>query len=217
MRKILITLIIFTLLFPNIYCYALDEPEEQNNYSDEFPYPKLDDSMKELKEKRRIIDQQRLEEIKAKKLEKEGKEENTELPESSSDSNKKSEDNNESIIPSLIVRLRGKHSSKYLCSYKFIETENDCERELEKILITDYKSLLKRNSLKVRTGENINFEFNKEPKKMVAYIWGEDNKEISLKRGCMKVPDMEGKYVIAIEATYKNGSIKYAIVLDIRK
>ena len=40
---------------------------------------------------------------------------------------------------------------------------------------------------------------------------------IKVKRGCITVPDIDGKAVILIEGTYNNGYIKYAIVLDIRK
>ena len=50
---------------------AYEEPDDSGESENEesFPYPKLDDLMKELKDKRKQIEQQRLEEIKAKKLE----------------------------------------------------------------------------------------------------------------------------------------------------
>ena len=62
---------IVTLLTPLKIPMAYEEPDDSGESENEesFPYPKLDDLMKELKDKRKQIEQQRLEEIKAKKLE----------------------------------------------------------------------------------------------------------------------------------------------------
>ena len=121
------------------------------------------------------------------------------------------------VIPSLIVRLRGKHSTKYLCSYSFTEVENNSEKIIAKDIITDYEKLLKKSSLKVRANENINFQFSTDPKEITVSIWNLDNKALTVKRGCIKVPDLEGKYVLIVKGNYKNGFVKYAVVLDIRK
>lgn len=221
MKKILLIIIMVTLLTPLSTAMAYEENtnSNENEYDNSFPYPKLDDLLKELKEKRKQIEQQRLEEIKAKKMEKgELIDESIENDKPSKD-NENSKDNHkkEDIIPSLIVRLRGKHSNKYLCSYSFTEDSNNSENIIAKDIITDYEKLLKKSSLKVRANENINFEFSIEPKEMIVRIWNLDNKTLSVKRGCIKVPDLEGKYVLLVEGKYKNGSVTYAVVLDIRK
>ena len=85
---------------------------------------------------------------------------------------KETEKNKEKeVIPSLIVRLRGKHSTKYLCSYSFTEVENNSEKIIAKDIITDYEKLLKKSSLKVRANENINFQFSTDPKEITVSIW----------------------------------------------
>ena len=119
-------------------------------------------------------------------------------------------------IPSLIVRLRGKHSTKYLCSYHFVIENENTESELDKTNFDDYQLLLKKPSLKVRAGEVINFEFSEEPIKVRAYIWGDEIKELEMKRGTIRVPELDKKIVVGVEGTYKNGKILYAVVLDIR-
>ena len=78
------------------------------------------------------------------------------------------------------------------------------------------KKLLKKTSLKVRAGEVINFEFSEQPLKVRAYIWGDEIKELDMKRGTIKVPQLDKKIVVGVEGQYKNGSILYAVVLDIR-
>ncbi len=213
---------IVTLLIPLKITIAYDEVNDSKsneNNETHFPYPKLDDLMKELKEKRNEIEQQRLEQIKAKKLEQ--SELMDESDEEDTDSKKENEklenDKEEEVIPSLIVRLRGKHSAKYLCSYSFTKVENNSEKIIAKDIITDYESLLKKSSLKVRAYENINFEFSTEPNEITVSIWNLNNKELTVKRGCIKVPDLEGKYVLIIRGNYKNGFVNYAVVLDIRK
>ena len=68
-----------------------------------------------------------IQEIKAKKLEQ--GELIDESAEEGKDDKKDTEKNKEKeVIPSLIVRLRGKHSTKYLCSYSFTEVENNSEK-----------------------------------------------------------------------------------------
>ena len=119
-------------------------------------------------------------------------------------------------IPSLIVRLRGKHSIKYLCSYHFIIEDDNTESELDKTNFDDYQTLLKKSSLKVRAGEVINFEFSEKPIKVKAYIWDDEIKELEMKRGTIKVPQLDKKIVVGVEDTYKNGKILYAVVLDVR-
>lgn len=213
----MIIALLIPLKIPMAYEESDDSGTSENNEG--FPYPKLDDLMKELKEKRKQIEQQRLEEIKAKKLEQ------GELIDESAEESKDAKKNDEKVektkeeevIPSLIVRLRGKHSAKYLCSYNFTEVENNSEKIIAKDIITDYEKLLKKSSLKVRANENINFQFSTEPKDITVSIWNLDNKALTVKRGCIKVPDLEGKYVLIIKGSYKNGFVKYAVVLDIRK
>ena len=196
MKKILLVVMIVTLLTPLKIPMAYEEPDDSGESENEesFPYPKLDDLMKELKDKRKQIEQQRLEEIKAKKLEQ--GELIDESAEEGKDDKKDTEKNKEKeVIPSLIVRLRGKHSTKYLCSYSFTEIENNSEKIIAKDIITDYEKLLKKSSLKVRANENINFQFSTNPKEITVSIWNLDNKPLTVKRGCIKVPDLEGKYV----------------------
>lgn len=199
-------------------------PENNTEEKTEGQYKKLEDLKKELKEQRKIIEQQRLEEIRAKELEKQQNIE-TDL------NNKKDGDNKEEVktpedkpkvekkeeIPSLIVRLRGKHSSKYLCYYNFIKNKDNEEKILSKEIITNYENLLKKPALKVRPGEVINFEFSEKPKNIKTYIWDEEMNKIKIKKGCIKVPNLDKKIVIAIDGNYKDGYIRYAIVLDIRK
>lgn len=218
MKKILLVVMIVTLLTPLKIPMAYEEPDNSGESENEesFPYPKLDDLMKDLKDKRKQIEQQRLEEIKAKKLEQ--GELIDESAEEGKDDKKDTEKNKEKeVIPSLIVRLRGKHSTKYLCSYSFTEVENNSEKIIAKDIITDYEKLLKKSSLKVRANENINFQFSTDPKEITVSIWNLDNKALTVKRGCIKVPDLEGKYVLIVKGNYKNGFVKYAVVLDIRK
>ena len=116
----------------------------------------------------------------------------------------------------MIVRLRGKHSAKYLCSYHFVIKDDNTESELDKTNFDDYQILLKKPSLKVRAGEVINFEFSEKPIKVRAYIWGDEIKELQMKRGTIKVPQLDEKIVVGVEGTYKNGKILYAVVLDVR-
>lgn len=221
MKKILLIVMIVSLLIPLKIPMAYEEFDYSGTSENDegFPYPKLDDLMKELKERRKQIEEQRLEEIKAKK-----NEQGALIDESSEENNddkknhEKVEKNKEQeVIPSLIVRLRGKHSEKYLCSYSFIEVENNSEKIIAKDIITDYEKLLKKSSLKVRANENINFEFSTVPKNVTVSIWNLDNKALTVKRGCIKVPDLEGKYVLIVKGNYKNGFVKYAVVVDIRK
>ena len=75
---------------------------------------------------------------------------------------------------------------------------------------------MKKNSLKVRGGEVINFEFSENPTKIRAYLWDDEIKELEINRGTIKVPQLDKKIVVGVEGTYKNGKILYAVVLDIR-
>ncbi len=226
MKKYLTLFCVITLLMPSFNIWALDEPADLPEESlDEnlYPYPKLDDLMKELKEKRKIIEQQRLEEIKAKKLEQEQKaeiegEKGIEDVKSDEAKEKDNEKSEKSKIPGLIVRLRGKHSTKYLCGYDLTFSDDNKESALAKELITDYNTLLNKPSLKVRAGEKINFEFSTVPKSMDIYIYNEEgNKHLTSTRGTISVPDLEEKIVVIVEGRYKNGWVRYAVVLDIRK
>lgn len=204
---------ILTILFSFQQTYAEPINEDEQNYR------RLDDLKKELKEERKVIDQQRLEQIKLKELEKNKNKNKTEdetIPDAEPKKNKTIKENQNEIIPSLIVRLRGKHSTKYLCEYSFTEKTDNTENSISKIIIEDYDVLLKKASLKVRPGETINFEFSKKPKKLTAYIYGDEGNEISLKKGCIKVPSIDKKIILIIEGKYDNGYIKYAVVLDIR-
>ena len=199
-----------------------NESEEQNEKTENEPYKTLEELKRELKEERRQIDQQRLEEIRKKEQEKKeeaGESENSEkenLEKNDENKKKKSESKENEYIPSLIVRLRGKHSTKYLCSYHFIIEDDNTESELDKTNFDDYQTLLKKSSLKVRAGEVINFEFSEKPIKVKAYIWGDEIKELEMKRGTIKVPQLDKKIVVGVEGTYKNGKILYAVVLDVR-
>lgn len=227
MKKMFFHMISIATIVTSIsFIGAYTEPEKT---IEEKSYRTLDELKEELREERKKIDEQRLEEIKMKQLEREeqakekAKEEGGEItedkktkdqqPEKSSEKKENKQDEN---IPSLIVRLRGKHSAKYLCSYNFIVEKDNVEAALEKNNIDNYEVLLKKQSLKVRVGEVINFEFSEEPEKMIAYIWGEEVKEIPIKRGTIKVPDVDQKIVVGIEGQYKNGKILYAVVLDVR-
>lgn len=198
------------------------ESTEQGENIENEPYKTLEELKKELKEERRQIDQQRLEEIRKKEQEKreqlgESESENLEKKDEIDKTDKKEKKSKESeYIPSLIVRLRGKHSTKYLCSYHFVIENENTESELDKTNFDDYQLLLKKPSLKVRAGEVINFEFSEAPIKVRAYIWDDEIKELEMKRGTIRVPELDKKIVVGVEGTYKNGKILYAVVLDIR-
>lgn len=217
-RILLFNLIVIALISLNSNIVYSEPVENSENEQ----YKKLEDLKKELKEERRQIDQQRLEDIRKKEEEKKQKMKEDNLEDKSKNNNdenkinEKKSDKEKELIPSLIVRLRGKHSTKHLCSYNFIIESDNSEVELSKINIDDYKILLKKPSLKVRAGEVINFEFSEKPKKIRAYIWGEEISELEIKRGCIKVPSLDKKIVVGVEGKYKNGQILYAIVLDIR-
>lgn len=220
MRKkiLLFNLIVIILIALNSNTVYSDPIENIENE----PYKKLEDLKKELREERKQIDQQRLEEIRKKEEEKREKMGESDLENSNEKNDKenkvdeKKSDKEKELIPSLIVRLRGKHSTKYLCSYHFVIENDNTESELSKNNIDDYKVLLKKPSLKVRAGEVINFEFSEKPKSVRAYIWGDEVEELEMKRGTIKVPNLDKKIVVGVEGTYKNGKILYAIVLDIR-
>lgn len=224
MRKnIFLFSLILTMLITLNFNMAYAEPNEnveQNEERENEPYKTLEELKKELKEERRQIDQQRLEEIRKKEQEKrEQLGENENLEKNDGNEKKKSEEKKSKeseYIPSLIVRLRGKHSAKYLCSYHFVIKDNNTESELDKTNFDDYQILLKKPSLKVRAGEVINFEFSEKPIKVRAYIWGDEIKELQMKRGTIKVPQLDEKIVVGVEGTYKNGKILYAVVLDVR-
>ena len=224
MRKnIFLFSLILTMLITLNFNMAYAEPNEnveQNEERENEPYKTLEELKKELKEERRQIDQQRLEEIRKKEQEKKEQLGETENLEKNDGNEKKKSEEKKSkeseYIPSLIVRLRGKHSAKYLCSYHFVIKDDNTESELDKTNFDDYQILLKKPSLKVRAGEVINFEFSEKPIKVRAYIWGDEIKELEMKRGTIKVPQLDKKIVVGVEGTYKNGKILYAVVLDIR-
>lgn len=222
-KKIFIFNLILTMFFNFIpVCAEPNDILEQKESIENEPYKTLEEKKKELKEERRLMDQQRLEEIKQKEKEKKEKlgEAESENPPNTTEKEKDKKDKGKSkeneLIPTLIVRLRGKHSSKYLCSYHFVIKDDNTESELDKTNYDDYKKLLKKTSLKVRSGEVINFEFSEQPLKVRAYIWGDEIKELDMKRGTIKVPQLDKKIVVGVEGQYKNGSILYAVVLDIR-
>lgn len=231
MKTYIGNLIILFMLIPFTATSALTNnqfnPDNNTNTIEEKTegdYKKLEDLKKELKEQRKLIEEQRLEEIKAKELE---KQQNSE----SNLNDKKDENTSEKIkveenklkvekkeeVPTLIVRLRGKHSSKYLCYYNFTKNKENEEKVLAKEVITSYEKLLKKPSLKVRPGEIINFEFSEKPKNIETYIWDEKDTTIKIKKGCIKVPNLDKKIVVAVDGFYKDGYIRYAVVLDIRK
>lgn len=213
----LILIMLITLNFNMAYAEPSDIKEENEEIKNE-PYKTLEELKKELREERKQIDQQRLEEIRKKEQEKKEELGETENLEKNDENNKsESKKSKESkYIPSLIVRLRGKHSTKYLCSYHFVISEDNTESELSKTNFDDYQVLLKKSSLKVRAGEVINFEFSEKPIKVRAYIWDDEIKELEMKRGTIKVPQLDKKIVVGVEGTYKNGKILYAVVLDVR-
>ncbi|SCK04370.1 Uncharacterised protein [uncultured Clostridium sp.] len=223
MKKIKIILIIYIFSLLIAYPYKIDAYEEPNDditKDNEVKYRSIDELLKELKEERKLINQQKLDEINQKKLEKQnqdgGVSEETPVPETP----KPKKDSENEYIPKLIVRLRGKHSPKYLCSYELLITDDTKEIELSKDIISNYSLLMKKPSLKVRPGEVINFEFVPNCKSLNAYIWEEENdslKEIKAKRGCIEVPNIDKKIVVIIQGNFSNGYIKYGIVLDIRK
>lgn len=217
-KKIFFICLFLLLITSTVYAY--NEPIDNNHQENTYNYKSIDELLKELKEERRAIDQQKLEEINQKKLEKENgnteKTSESNIPEKNSPKNTNQNEN----IPKLIVRLRGKHSPKYLCSYDLTINDDTKGVELSKDIIPDYAPLLKKPSLKVRPGENINFEFVPGCRSISAYIWDKQSdelKEIKVKRGCIIVPNIDEKIVIIINGNYSNGFIKYAIVLDIRK
>lgn len=221
-RIALFSLIVFIVI--NLNCNLIhsksikdiDEDLKKENISH---YPTLDDLKKQLKEERHKTDQQRLDEIRKKQEEKkaiEGEKNKKDTEKIKNKSNTKNENIENEFIPKLIVRLRGQHSNKYLCSYNFTVTNKNTESEITNIKYDDYKILLKKSSLKVRPGEMINFEFSESPKKIRAFIWDDEITELNITRGSIKVPDYDKKIVIGIEGIYGNGNIIYAIILDIR-
>ena len=204
------------ILLSSIPCSAINASSIMDDPTN---YKTIDELKKELQEERKRIEDEKLQQLREKQREKELEkatqlEENPPIDEKNDSSIKipEGEKTNEEI-PGLIVRLRGKHSSKYLCSYNFI-IDN---RELSKNIINDYSTLLKKPSLKVRANEIINFQFTKEPRKIKIFRWGEEEIVIRNKKGSIRVPDIEDKIVIGVEAIYKEGTIRYAVVLDIRK
>ena len=215
----LILIILITLNCNMAYAEPSGSTEQNEDIRNE-PYKTLEELKNELKEERRQIDQQRLEEIRKKEQEKREELGETENVEKSDENEKKKSEAKKSkeneYIPSLIVRLRGKHSVKYLCSYHFVIEDDNTETELDKTNFDDYKVLLKKPSLKVRAGEVINFEFSEKPIKVRAYIWDDEIKELEMKRGTIKVPQLDRKIVVGVEGIYKNGKILYAVVLDVR-
>lgn len=225
MNKMIFSIVLILVLFINHKTfYATSDPINE----DTVQYQTLDELKKNLKDERKKIDQQRLEELRLREEEKRIKEE--ELNEKSSKNNtqdfKKEIINDKKggeytkqgeSIPKLIVRLRGKHTKKYLCSYKFTIDNSNAESVLENNFINDYKELLNKPSLKVRVNEVINFEFLEQPKKLKVFIWNETTKELPVKRGSIRVPDNDGKIVVGIDGEYETGTIRYAIVLDIRR
>lgn len=219
--KFLIGFYVFSLLINYSYCIkAYYEPINEKVEENKIEYRSIDDLLKELKEERKIINQQKLDQINEKKLQKE--KENGEKPEEvhTPENSKQKKDTQNENIPKLIVRLRGKHSPKYLCSYEFVISDDTNDIELSKEIISNYSLLMKKPSLKVRPGEIINFEFVPSCKSLNAYIWDEKDdtlKEIKEKRGCIEVPSIDKKIVIIIKGNFSNGYIKYGIVLDIRK
>ena len=194
----LIVTIIIVLNCNLVYSEPIEDNIDENIKKENIgPYPTLDDLKKELKEERHNVDQENNEQIKNE----------------SDNKNKKAENE---LIPKFIVRLRGQHSNKYLCSYNFTIVNENTSSELTNVKYDDYKVLLKKPSLKVRPGEMINFEFSEPPKKIRAFIWNDEITELNMTRGSIKVPDYDKKLVVGIEGTYKNGKILYAVVLDIR-
>ena len=223
MRKnIFLFNLILSMLISLNYNMAYSEPKENTKQNEEIesqPYKTLEELKKELKEERRQIDQQRLEEIRKREQEKReelGEPENTDKNDNEKKKSEEKKNKDNEYIPSLIVRLRGKHSTKYLCSYHFVIENDNTESELDKTNFDDYNQLLKKPSLKVRAGEVVNFEFSEKPIKVRAYIWDDEIKELKMNRGTIKVPQLDKKIVVGVEGTYKNGKILYAVVLDVR-
>ena len=140
-------LIILITLKCNIAYAEPNESIEENEHIKNEPYKTLEELKKELKEERRQIDQQRLEEIRKKEQEKREELGDTENSEKKDENEKKKNQEKKSkeseYIPSLIVRLRGKHSAKYLCSYHFVIENDNTESELDKTNFDDYHLLLK--------------------------------------------------------------------------
>lgn len=215
LRVILIFFIISNTTLANVVfaekIKKYTEPATDNSLN----YRKLDDLLKELKDERKIIEQQRLQEIEQKRIEKEG--ETPKSIENNLPKDKVQPQAYEDHIPKLIVRLRGKHSTKYLCEYKFTLNNSDNNQELSKEIISDYTKLLKKPSLKVRPGEIINFEFTPQSNSIKAYVLNENLEDLKIRRGCITVPDLDKKIVVIIDGRFENGYTRYAIVLDIRK
>ena len=203
----LILTILLTINSNLVYSEPIESEEgESKENSEGEPYRRLEDVKKELKEERHKVDQQRLDDIRKKEEEKKANEiENGEnMPEKTTEEKKQNDNKKENeSIPKLIVRLRGKHSTK---------SNENTESELACSNYDDYKVLLKKSSLKVRPGELINFEFSEKPKKIRAYIWDDEITELEMTRGSIRVPNYDKKIVVGIEGTYKNGKILYAVV-----
>ena len=196
----LIVTIIIVLNCNLVYSEPIEDNIDENIKKENIgPYPTLDDLKKE--EEKKALESE------------EDKENNEQIKNESDNKNKKAENE---LIPKFIVRLRGQHSNKYLCSYNFTIVNENTSSELTNVKYDDYKVLLKKPSLKVRPGEMINFEFSEPPKKIRAFIWNDEITELNMTRGSIKVPDYDKKLVVGIEGTYKNGKILYAVVLDIR-
>lgn len=216
--KTLIAIIGLTLLIThNVDASKYLDPNE-DTVTEQQPR-KIDEVLKELKEERKAIEQQKLLELEQKKLEKENelkKNGNTIIEDAPKESTEKSKVNENYEIPKLIVRLRGKHSTKYLCEYTLLINNDDIEKELHKEIITDYNVLYKKPSLKVRPGESINFEFQPNSKDIKAYLYNESFSEIKVKRGTIIVPQVDEKIVVLIDGKFENGIMRYAIVLDVR-
>ena len=130
----LIVTIIIVLNCNLVYSEPIEDNIDENIKKENIgPYPTLDDLKKELKEERHNVDQQRLDEIRKKEEEKkaleseEDKENNEQIKDESDNKNKKAENE---LIPKFIVRLRGQHSNKYLCSYNFTIVNENTSSEL---------------------------------------------------------------------------------------
>lgn len=219
--KIVIIMYIFSLLIGYPYkINAYEEPADEIIENNKVQYRSIDELLKELKEERKLINQQKLDEINQKKLEKQNQDGEIPKETPTPEATKPKKDSENEYIPKLIVRLRGKHSPKYLCAYELLITDDTKEIELSKETISNYSLLMRKPSLKVRPGEIINFEFVPNCKTLNAYIWDEEKdslKEIKVKRGCIEVPNLDKKIVVIIQGNFSNGYIKYGIVLDIRK
>ena len=218
-------ILIILINFLSLKAYAIDhtfKDKETDEIQEKDESRKtLNELLKELREERKIIEEKRLEEIRMKELQKalefeEGIEEDGNEENNKEKTNIEENNDKDFNVPELIVRLRGKHSLKYLCEYDFLVETDFGNKQLTKKNINDYSSLLDKVSLKVRAGEYINFEFEGEVKEIKVY-YAKDGNEINMKRNSILVPDLEERIVLIIEGIYKNGYIKYAVLLDIRK